>query len=43
MPLYFGLGAAAAADTIKVKWPTGKVQTVKGPFKSGVTVVVKEQ
>jgi len=43
MPLYFGLGAAAQAESITVKWPTGKQQRVPGPFRSGSTVVVKEQ
>jgi cytochrome oxidase Cu insertion factor (SCO1/SenC/PrrC family) len=43
MPLYFGLGAATQADSITVKWPTGKEQVVRGPLRSGATVVVKEQ
>jgi len=28
MPLYFGLGAATAIDSIEVTWPSGAVQTV---------------
>jgi enediyne biosynthesis protein E4 len=43
MPLYFGLGAAAQADSITVKWPTGKEQVVPGPLRSGSTVVVRER
>jgi len=43
MPLYFGLGAATQADSLTVKWPTGKEQIVRGPLRSGATVVVKEQ
>jgi hypothetical protein len=31
MPLYFGLGDAAAADRIEVRWPSGTVQTLPGP------------
>ena len=43
MPLYFGLGSATQAESITVKWPTGKVQMVRGPLRSGATVVVTEQ
>jgi hypothetical protein len=43
MPLYFGLGTATQANSITVKWPTGKEQVVRGPLRSGSTVVVKEQ
>jgi hypothetical protein len=32
LPLYFGLGDAASADTIEVHWPSGAVQTMKGPI-----------
>ena len=28
-PLYFGLGAAQAVDSIEVTWPSGKTQTVQ--------------
>jgi enediyne biosynthesis protein E4 len=31
MPLYFGLGSAAAADRVDVLWPSGKRQTVQSP------------
>jgi cytochrome oxidase Cu insertion factor (SCO1/SenC/PrrC family) len=42
MPLYFGFGDADHADSLKVRWTTGKEQTVRGPFKSGAALVVKE-
>ena len=32
LPLYFGLGDAAAADRIEVRWPAGTVQTLAGPI-----------
>jgi hypothetical protein len=41
-PLYFGLGAAASIDGIDVAWPSGKAQTVAGPFKMNSTIVVRE-
>jgi cytochrome oxidase Cu insertion factor (SCO1/SenC/PrrC family) len=43
LPLYFGLGEADHADSIKVKWPTGKEQILRGPIRSGALVVVKER
>jgi hypothetical protein len=30
LPLYFGLGAAAAVDRVEVTWPSGEVQTLDG-------------
>ncbi len=42
LPLYFGLGDAENAESVSVTWPTGKVQVVNGPIKSGATVVVEE-
>jgi hypothetical protein len=43
LPLYFGLGAAARADSITVRWPSGRTQAVPGPFRSGSAVVVEER
>jgi hypothetical protein len=41
LPLYFGLGAADSAAQIEVRWPSGKLQTVRGP-KAGQTIDVVE-
>lgn len=32
LPLYFGLGDAATAERIEVRWPSGTVQTLPGPI-----------
>ena len=32
LPLYFGLGDAAAADRLEIRWPSGVVQTIAGPI-----------
>jgi hypothetical protein len=32
LPLYFGLGDAAAADKVEIRWPSGLVQTLAGPI-----------
>jgi hypothetical protein len=42
IPLYFGLGAAAAVDSIEVSWPSGTTQTVDGPLAANRLVVVEE-
>ena len=42
-PLYFGLGAAEAVDSIEVAWPSGKKQTVRAPIKINSLIEVKEQ
>lgn len=42
MPLYFGLGESQRAESVKIKWPTGKEQIVRGPHRSGVALVIKE-
>ena len=43
LPLYFGLGTATQANSVTVKWPTGKTQVLRGPVQSGGTVVIEEQ
>ena len=42
LPVYFGLGDAASAQSLTVRWPTGKQQVVKGPIPSGARLLVKE-
>ena len=42
LPLYFGLGDADHADSLSVRWPTRKQQTVAGPLPSGRPVEVTE-
>jgi hypothetical protein len=42
-PLYFGLGASDSISGIEVAWPSGKTQTVQGPFKINSTIEIKEQ
>jgi hypothetical protein len=39
--LHFGLGAAAAAETIEVRWPSGRVETLKD-VRGGRLVTIKE-
>jgi enediyne biosynthesis protein E4 len=41
-PLYFGLGAAEAVDSIEVVWPNGKKQTVRAPIKMNSVIEVRE-
>ena len=42
LPLYFGLGDADHLDSIEVQWPSGTHQVLKGPVRSGATVVITE-
>jgi hypothetical protein len=42
-PLYFGLGEAAAADEIRVRWPTGKTQVVEGPVAANQKITITEE
>src|SRR6185436_5200850 len=39
--LHFGLGAAASAETIEVRWPNGRVETLKD-VRGGRVVTIKE-
>jgi hypothetical protein len=32
LPLYFGLGEATKVDGIRVRWPSGKTQSLEGPL-----------
>ena len=41
--LYLGLGERQQVDRLEVDWPSGKHQTVLGPFESGQTVTITEQ
>jgi cytochrome oxidase Cu insertion factor (SCO1/SenC/PrrC family) len=42
LPLYFGLGDAAAADEIEVRWPSGRKQTIAGPIQANRLVTIQE-
>ena len=42
LPLYFGLGAAGHADSLEVRWPSGRRHSVAGPIQSRRTVEVVE-
>ena len=42
-PLYLGLGSAQAVESIDVKWPSGKTQTVRPPFKVNSLIEIKEE
>jgi hypothetical protein len=41
-PLYFGLGSAAAVDSIEVTWPSGTKQVVSAPIQINSVVEVRE-
>src|SRR5207248_10368331 len=43
LPLYFGLGTADHATSLDVLWPSGQLQTVRGPIPAGQTVEVVEE
>jgi enediyne biosynthesis protein E4 len=42
LPLYFGLGTANHADSLEVRWPSGRRQGVPGPIQARQTVDVVE-
>jgi ASPIC and UnbV len=42
-PLYFGLGGSESVDSIEVKWPSGKTQTVSPPIKINSLIEITEQ
>ena len=42
-PLYFGLGSAQAVESIDVKWPSGKTQTVRPPIKVNSLIEIREE
>ena len=43
MPLYFGLGAAQAAESISITWPSGKTQVVEGPIAANQVLTIVEE
>lgn len=42
LPLYFGLGAASAAASVEVAWPSGRRQTIPGPLRPGQILEILE-
>ena len=42
MPLYFGLGDAAAIQRIELKWPSGKRQTIEKNISLNTLLAIKE-
>ena len=42
LPLYIGLGSADHADSIEVRWPSGRRQTLAGPILAGRRLDVVE-
>ncbi|MCA0376068.1 MAG: CRTAC1 family protein [Gemmatimonadetes bacterium] len=39
LPLWFGLDTADAAESIEVRWPSGRTQRVAGPVKGALEIV----
>ena len=42
LPVTFGLGKAQKIKKVKITWPGGKAQELKGPFKMNSTLKVSE-
>ena len=42
MPLYFGLGDAAAVDRVEVRWPSGADQMLEGPIETNRVLEIVE-
>ena len=42
IPLYFGIGDAAAADSVTVSWPSGAEQVIDGPVLAGERLEIVE-
>ena len=40
--IHFGMGAAASADKLTVKWPSGKTQVMSGPIPGKKLMRVEE-
>lgn len=40
--LTFGLGRHKQVDELEIRWPGKRSQIIKGPFKAGKTILVKE-
>lgn len=40
--LLFGLGRDAAAQSVEVTWPTGRVEKFEGDFRAGASVLLRE-
>jgi hypothetical protein len=42
MRLHFGLGAAQEADTVEIRWPSGKTETLR-KVKAGQVLRIREK
>jgi cytochrome oxidase Cu insertion factor (SCO1/SenC/PrrC family) len=43
VPLYYGLGTSTTVESVEVRWPSGKTQTVAGPLPSNQALVIREE